>query len=374
MLFKRSLSHELANAAGGVFTVLFTIVIAIVMVRILGMAAGGRIDNATVLQMVIYNALTNLPPLLALSIFIAVLMTMMRSWQDNEMVVWFCSGGRSLAAWVWPILRFVLPLVIFIAALSVVISPWAKSQTEINRTKFSQRDDVNRIAPGRFIESHGGSRVFFVESVDPNGTVVGKLFLNDSSKEKESTVTASKGQIEVNEFGDRYLVLENGRRYETSAVSPATKVIEFERYLVRLDLKVDNALSSSKISALPLTVLLATNKPKHNAELLWRFSWPLAALNLALLAIPLSCSSPRAGRSLNLVLAILMFVLYLNGITIFQTWVEQGKFNFLSGIILLNGSVFLLVLIGFYRWIFHLRWFPAWLSLHHFKQTYMKGK
>ena len=96
MIFKRSMVSELANSAGGVFTVLFTIVLAVGMVRILSLAAGGRIDNGTVLQMVLYNALTNLPPLLTLSLFIAVLMTMMRWWQDNEMVVWLSYRGRAL--------------------------------------------------------------------------------------------------------------------------------------------------------------------------------------------------------------------------------------------------------------------------------------
>ena len=40
MIFKRSMVSELANSAGGVFTVLFTIVLAVGMVRILSLAAG----------------------------------------------------------------------------------------------------------------------------------------------------------------------------------------------------------------------------------------------------------------------------------------------------------------------------------------------
>ena len=91
MIFKRSLIAELANLAGAVFTVLFTIVLAVAMVRFLNMAAGGSIEHGTVVQLVLYNALVNLPPLLAASLFIATLMTLMRSWQDNEMVV-FCLG------------------------------------------------------------------------------------------------------------------------------------------------------------------------------------------------------------------------------------------------------------------------------------------
>ena len=211
MIFKRSQVSEFANSAGGVFTVLFTIVIAVGMVRILSLAAGGRIDNAAVLQMVLYNALTNLPPLLAVSLFAAVLMTLMRWWQDNEMVVWFSSGGRSLLSWIGPVLRFALPLVAVIALLSLFISPWARSQTEMIRTQYQQRDEVNAIAPGRFIETMGGRRVFFIESAGDAPNRVGRIFVAEAGLDKESTVMAEGGSIEINEEGDRYIVLNNGR-------------------------------------------------------------------------------------------------------------------------------------------------------------------
>ena len=314
MIFKRSFVSELANSAGGVFTVLFTIVIAVGMVRILGMAAGGRIDNTAVLQMVLYNALTNLPPLLALSVFVAVLMTLMRWWQDNEMVVWFSSGGRPLTAWISPVLRFALPIVLLIALLAIVISPWAKSQTDLTRQAFKNRDEVNAIVPGRFIESMGGQRVIFIDSAGSKENEVGKVFMAETGKDKESVVTAESGTVEVNEEGDRYVVLHNGRRYETANESAATRLVEFDGYGVRFDLKLDSPMRAGKAATQPFTVLLAADTPESDAELLWRFSWPLAALNLALLAVPLSCTSPRAGRSLNLILAALIFILYLNGI------------------------------------------------------------
>ena len=212
MIFKRSLIAELANLAGAVFTVLFTIVLAVAMVRFLNMAAGGSIEHGTVVQLVLYNALVNLPPLLAASLFIATLMTLMRSWQDNEMVVWFSSGGRSILSWIEPTVKFALPIVVVIALLSIVISPWARAETDRLRNSVSAREDVNAIAPGRFIEAMGGKRVFFVESAEEAGNQVRNVFMAEGDWGKESVVTAEKGTIEVNEEGDRYVVLGNGRR------------------------------------------------------------------------------------------------------------------------------------------------------------------
>ena len=152
MILQRSLATELANTIGGVFTVLYTIVLAVGMVRVLGLASGGAIANSEVLQMILYNSLTYIAPLLALSMFVSVLITMMRWWQDNEMVVWFSSGGRSLLAWIRPVLRITIPMTLLIAVLSIVVSPWARSQTEVIRNKFEQKEEVDQLSTGRFIE------------------------------------------------------------------------------------------------------------------------------------------------------------------------------------------------------------------------------
>jgi lipopolysaccharide export system permease protein len=61
------------------------------------------------------------------------------------------------------------------------------------------------------------------------------------------------------------------------------------------------------------------------AELLWRFSLPVMALLLMLLAIPLGFVNPRGGRSANLLIALLMFVFYSNMVSVLQATVVQGR-------------------------------------------------
>ncbi len=367
MIFKRSLISELANMAGGVFTVLFTIVLAVAMVRFLNLASGGSVDHSAVFQLVLYNALVNLPPLLAASLFIAAIMTMMRSWQDNEMVVWFSSGGRSLLSWIGPMMRFALPLIAVIAVLSTVISPWARSETNKLRVQFAQKDDVNAIAPGRFIEVQGGRRVFFIESAGSSGTDVGRVFMAESGRSREIVVTAESGTVDVNAEGDRYILLRNGSRVETDRTTAASRIVDFDEYGVRVDIKVDNALASTKPNTQPLSVLLAMPTPDNQAELLWRFSWPLAAFNLVLLAIPLSCSSPRAGRSLNLLMAALIFILYLNGLSVAESWVAMERLTLPAALALLNGAVFLIAALLFVRRIWMMRWLPRWCSIWYWR-------
>lgn len=366
MIFKRSLVSELANVAGGAFTVIFTIVLAVGMVRILGLAAGGRIDNATIIQLTLYNVLTNLAPLLTVSLFIAVLITLMRWWQDNEMVVWFSSGARSLFSWVRPVLRFTLPMVLFIAVLATVVAPWAHSQSQQARDSFEKRDEVSLITPGRFIELNRGKRVFFVENVDKDRNVQG-VFVADLSPEGSAVVTARSGGLEINKEGDRYIVLHDGRRYDTTDKSAATRLIEFKDYGVRLDLKLDSAFNSTRLNALPTSTLIADYSHRSQSQLFWRLSWPVASLLLALLAIPLSCAQPRSGRSLGLIAAGLVFILYLNMITMMETWIHTGVQTLLSGMLIIHGSVALLTALLFIRWVYFLRWCPRKMTFWYWR-------
>lgn len=123
-----------------------------------------------------------------------------------------------------------------------------------------------------------------------------------------------------------------------------------------------------------MTVLFAGMTPEQQGEIFWRFSWPIAALLLSLFAIPLSATSPRAGRSLNVVIAALVFILYLNGISVMQTWIEQEKFNYLTGLIVLHGLVFLLCAIFYIRRVYMMRWLPVWCDLWYWRRRFISNE
>jgi lipopolysaccharide export system permease protein len=331
MIFSRSIVAELTSAAGAVFTVLFSIIFSVALVRILGLAAVGTVDTGAVFAIVALTALTTLPTVLALTLFIAVLMTVARSYSDSEMVVWFASG-QSLLAWVRPVLRFAVPIVLLIAVLALAIAPWANQQIAESRQRFAQRDDVSRVAAGRFIESAGARRVFFVESVDLHGATVRNIFVSHRSQGREGVIVAREGVIEVGPDGDRYLVLLQGRRYEGTPGQPQYRLLEFERYSIRLDLRPDAPFAEVGARARPTGRLLREPTPFHRGELLWRIGLPVVALLLALLAIPLGYVNPRVGRSANLIVAVLVFLLYHNGMSIVQAWVQQERLSFGVGV------------------------------------------
>jgi lipopolysaccharide export system permease protein len=70
--------------------------------------------------------------------------------------------------------------------------------------------------------------------------------------------------------------------------------------------------------------LFASEDPEDQAELQWRIAAPMSVLLLALLAIPLAHTSPRAGRYGKLVLGILAYLVYSNLLALAQAWVAKG--------------------------------------------------
>src|SRR5690349_5350160 len=129
MIFHKALVREFANAALATFLVLLGITLTTQLGKLLIQAASGLITTTGVMALLGLTLLYYVPVLLSLTTFIAVLMTLTRSYRDSEMVVWFASGV-GLTQWVRPVLAFALPLVVTIALLSLALSPWATSKSQ----------------------------------------------------------------------------------------------------------------------------------------------------------------------------------------------------------------------------------------------------
>ena len=134
-IFRKSLLRELVTVAAGTFLVLVGISVTTQLVRLLGQAAAGSITSVSVVAFLGFSLVNYLPVLLSLTVFIAVLLALSRSYRDSEMVVWF-SSGLGLTDWIRPVLAFAVPLVLVIALLTLTLTPWAVSRSEeLRRTR-----------------------------------------------------------------------------------------------------------------------------------------------------------------------------------------------------------------------------------------------
>lgn len=346
-LFHRALVREFVSNGVLVFAILLGIVVISQLIRLLSDAVNGKLAVDGVLALLGFAAMNYLPVLLSISLFISILLTLSRCYRDSEMVVWFCAG-IGLTRWIRPVMWYALPVVALIALLSLVLSPWSLQKSDEFKHKLESRDDVASATPGLFRESKQADRVYFIENVSPGSNRVGNVFVQSVQNGKLGTMVAHNGVQETLPNGDRFLVLLNGTRYEGVPGQRDYRIVEFERYAIRIDsTPVKQGLPTARTMSTPE---LWRNRTSWNlSELEWRLGLPISATILALLAITLSYVNPRAGRSLNLVLAIVLYMVYSNMISVTNSWVGQGKLSPGIGLWGIHALMLTVTALMFYR-------------------------
>ena len=166
MLFDSTVKRELAKSFGATLVVILTVMLTMFLIRTVGQAAGGVVSPQDVVLLLGFVSLGHLPTMLALSLFIAVVVTLGRMYRDSEMVIWFASGV-NIHRFIVPVLRMAWPVVVVIALLVVFVWPWSNQQTQELRDRYQQRSDIARVAPGVFQSSSDGQRVFLSNAKVP---------------------------------------------------------------------------------------------------------------------------------------------------------------------------------------------------------------
>jgi lipopolysaccharide export system permease protein len=345
MIFRRSLVRELTLTAIGLFLVLAAIMFTNLVLRLLARAAGGTVASEGILALLGFNAVFYLNILLAVALFLTVLLTVTRWYRDSEMIVWF-TAGKSLASLLKPIALFAAPFVIAIVALSLFLSPWAERRKLEYERQLESREEIGLLAPGLFREFKRAKLVVFVESVNTFDGTIRNVFLQSIDEAKDETTIARIARLEEAANGDRFLVLEDGRRYEVKPGQLEYRIIEFDRLGRRIEPAEARQLPASR-KAMPTTDLLGNDGNAEQAELFWRVSVPLLAVVLTFAAIPLGRVNPRVGRSFNLLAAAFVYMVYNNGINIVQSLIAQGKVEFWSGLLIPHGVAVLVVFLLF---------------------------
>ncbi len=338
MLFHSSLRKELARSFGATLVVLITIVMTMTLIRTLNQASRGSVNPQEVMMVMGYTVLSYLPPVLTLSLFIAIVSTLSRLYRDSEMVIWF-TAGRGLAALIRPLLAFAWPILLVVALLALVGWPWANRQTAELKARYGSRGDLERVAPGQFQESASGTRVFFLDKDTPDNKSGKNVFIASIEHGRE-TVTSARGGRVVTEGESDFLLLSDGQRVQRALNGGDLKVTDFAELGNRVGASTlaTNVDIPSRSRSTPS--LLREPTPVNQGELAWRVGLALATFNFVIIAITVSSVNPRATRSGNLLFALFAFVIYYNLLNLGQSWIAGGRIGLIPFLAGLHGGVF----------------------------------
>lgn len=340
MLFHSSIRKELARSFGATLIVLATVVMTMTLIRTLGQASRGSFNPSDVMLVMGYTVLAYMPTILTMSLFISIIATLSRMYRDSEMVIWFGSG-QGLATLLSPLLRFAWPVLVVVAVLALFVLPWSNHKIDTMKEQYEKRGDIERIEPGQFQESAGGTRVFFVEK-DALGRRAGSnVFIASTDYGKETITSARSGRIQT--IGpDRFLMLNNGQRLESVVGTSELKLSEFEEYATKIGTSTLNGTDFVPINTRPTLELLKNQSLANQAELSWRFGLILAAINFVVIGVAVSGVNPRVGRSANLVFCLFAFIIYYNLLNLGQNWIASGQYSLSGFLLTLHGGSLLL--------------------------------
>ncbi len=344
----RYVLREFALNLLAILSILWLIYIATRFARYLADAAVGNLPNDVIFTLLGYSSLGALTLLLPLSAFLAVMMVLGRMNVDNELVV-MSACGLGTKTRIKQILFFSGGVAIIVGLLALWVVPDVLSDRKGLERQAKLAADTTGLVAGSFKESRNGKWVFYTESLSNDSPPKMEGVFIQIKREPPLTLRAARGYFQINsETQDRYLILEDGHRYEGEAGTATFSIAAFGQHQMLLE-KGGEKKSHERHRTLSTMNLWQRGDVESMAELQWRVSAIVMTVVLGLLAIALAQTGPRSGRYAGFFSAILVYIIYSNLLGVTRAWVAKEAMAPWLGLIWVH-ILMLLLLYGLLSW------------------------
>ncbi|EJM82424.1 putative permease [Pseudomonas sp. GM74] len=353
MIVFRYLSREVLLTLSAVSAVLLVIIMSGRFIKYLAQAASGLLDPGSLFLIMGYRLPGFLQLILPLGLFLGILLSYGRLYLESEMTV-LSATGMSQQRLVYMTLFPATLVALIVAWLSLSLAPQGANQFQLLLNKQDALTEFDTLEPGRFQALRDGTRVTYTERMSDDRVNLAGVFIsqkNISSNNKDrgiSVLVAEKGRQEIRPDGNRYLILDNGYRYDGSPGQADYRAIKYDEYGVLLP-KPDVSDEVTDRDAMPTSTLIGSDDIRLRAELQWRMSLPLLVFIVTLMAVPLARVNPRQGRFLKLLPAILLYMGYLTILIAARGALDKGKIPAVFGLWWVHG-IFLSIGLGLLYW------------------------
>jgi lipopolysaccharide export system permease protein len=357
----RYLSRELLMTTSAVSAVLLVIIMSGRFIKYLAQAAEGRLDHTVLFLIMGYKLPSFLQLILPLGLFLGVLLAYGRLYLESEMTV-LSSAGMSQQRLAGYTLVSAAGVACLVAWMSLGLAPQGSTEVARILNKQAAMTEFDTLEAGRFQSIRKGTRVTYTEQLSEGRSQLSGVFISDKRETKPgsksagiSVLVAEKGHQEIQADGSRYLVLQNGYRYDGTPGQADYRKIEYATYGVLLPKPAVSEVIGER-EAVPTRDLIGSTDLVDRAELQWRLSIPVLVFVVALLAVPLSRVNPRQGRFLKLLPAILIYMSYLALLVAARGALDKGKIPEQIGLWGVHGVFLSLALVLLYWEPLRLKW------------------
>ena len=299
------------------------------------------------LPIVSFNMIRDIPMVLSLSLFLAIILTISQLYKNSEAIVMnsLGLGEKHFIVFIQPLVVVSFAIIFFLTLYAV---PWSKQQKNIMEAETKNASEFSFITEGQFEQFKQGDIVFYAsesKTLDSVGEQnMEEIFIYALDNEKSVIVLASAAIKFIDtESNSTYLRLKDGVRYQGIPNNENVNILNFDLYdleIVSGELQKSVAIFT-KIESKSTLDLIKAEGLYANAELQWRLSQPISVLFLSIMGVFLGKTSPRKGKGINLLIGVLIFMLYNNGLLVAKSAIERGQLDPIIGL----WGIHLLVLI-----------------------------
>ena len=355
-IIAKYLMRNLLVLLAAVFIVIGLIVFGNQLVLMIKESLSIGIPVADLLPLVGFNMIRDIPLILSLSLFLAIILSVSKLYKSSEAIVMnsLGLGDKHLMVFIQPI---TITIFVFILFLTTVAVPWSKQQRSMIMDRTENASEFSFIKQGEFQEFKDGEIVFYASKVKDSNQgsdqAMEEIFIYALAGGEPIITLAKQAQKYTDTTTSSvYLRLKEGTRYHGFPGETNKKILNFDLYdLQIIDGEVQRSASNySKVEGQRTLDLLGSNDLKATAELQWRLSQPLSVLILSILGILLGKASPRGGKNLGVLIGVVIFILYNNALLIAKSTLERGDSIPIVGLWWVHVLMLLFILIFyFYR-------------------------
>jgi lipopolysaccharide export system permease protein len=292
--------------------------------------ATGRLPGGVMFTVLGLNLVNTLQALLPMGMFLGVLLALGRMYRDSEMHVLSASGFGPQGL-LRPTAIFAVGAGIVVALVALWLGPLAARASNAEVEQANRSVIAAGLEAGRFTSLTGRGGILFANTVSPNGTKLGKLFVASERAGKDGTVsisviTADHGDLfHEGQEDNRFIALHDGYRYDIHLDADNWRVMQFQRNDIALSQPTDDSDDNDPESLRSTVSLIGDRDPVARAELQWRIAIPFGPLVLAMLALPMSRQGPRSSPVGRILIAVLAYLIIVNLMTLGRSFIASGK-------------------------------------------------
>ena len=284
-------------------------------------AAANELPRTAVFAVLGLTSLQYITWLAPIGLFLGILLALARLNRDSEMVA-LASCGIGPVRLLVPISVLTALLSVAVAWLSLIGTPEASRRVEAIRVQAQETLEIGVLESGTFTSPDSGETIIYAQEAEADE--IRDVFIQRNDGNRVVVILAARGQRRLEADGELTFVLYDGRRYEGVPGERNFRIVEFAEHGMPVRV-VKRQNEAPPVETRSLAMLVGSTDPEDRAELQWRISSPLSLFVLALLAVPLSRSRPREGRYARLGAGILVYITYLNLLSVARAWVEREQ-------------------------------------------------